>query len=413
MLRQLFKGLFLTIPSLLSANDCWVEVEYLGWTSKETSLPIPLVTTASFVDPIPGAIGQPNTRTLLGQQTLSSQWQNGFRIDVGTWMFPECGAGFESNYFLMPTYTQNKRFFTSGEVGSPNFAVPIFDTTGVFGLNGIAGQTVFILPGPIGGTAGFEGLFNLSVSHQFQGAELDYIYIVGTNGCFGLDGSIGIEWIQLKESLTFQGATHTAIGSSFGSNFYNFQDTFKTDNNFVGGTIGFKTLFEKWNGSIETGIKLGIGVTNERVSIHGTSQTAGGNLFFLTSGTASDILPGGVFAQASNIGTFDHRIFATTLEANIRLGYHLFSFLELTVGYRFFWLKRVVRPGNQMDRNINTTLTALANASHATVGTGPGPVPFGAPAAAPAASGTPDPLFRFNQSNTWTQSLTAGLTVRF
>ena len=280
MLRQLFKGLFLTIPSLLSANDCWVEVEYLGWTSKETSLPIPLVTTASFVDPIPGAIGQPNTRTLLGQQTLSSQWQNGFRIDVGTWMFPECGAGFESNYFLMPTYTQNKRFFTSGEVGSPNFAVPIFDTTGVFGLNGIAGQTVFILPGPIGGTAGFEGLFNLSVSHQFQGAELDYIYIVGTNGCFGLDGSIGIEWIQLKESLTFQGATHTAIGSSFGSNFYNFQDTFKTDNNFVGGTIGFKTLFEKWNGSIETGIKLGIGVTNERVSIHGTSQTAGGNLFF-------------------------------------------------------------------------------------------------------------------------------------
>ncbi len=95
------------------------------------------------------------------------------------------------------------------------------------------------------------------------------------------------------------------------------------------------------------------------------------------------------------------------------MGYHLFSFLELTVGYRFFWLNRVVRPGNQMDRNINTTLTALANASHATVGTGPGPVPFGAPAAAPSPTGTPDPLFRFNQSNTWTQGLTAGLTVRF
>ena len=37
----------------------------------------------------------------------------------------------------------------------------------------------------------------------------------------------------------------------------------------------------------------------------------------------------------------------------------------------------VLRPGDQIDRKINSTRTALADASRATVGTGPGPVPFG------------------------------------
>ena len=385
----------------------------MGWFSKETSLPIPLVTSASFLDPIPGAIGQTDTRVILGKEAMSSKWQNGFRINVGTWIFPECGTGFEGSYFLLPKVSQNKSLFTSGETNSPNFAVPIFDVTGVFGLNGVAGQTVFVLPGPISGTPGFEGLFSLDVSHQLQGAEIDYCYIVGDNGWFELDGFLGVEWIQLKETLVFQGATHTAVGSPFTSNFFNFQDSFKTDNNFVGGTIGFKTFSQNWDWSVETGIKVGIGVTNERVTIHGTSQTASGNLFFTTHGTANEILPGGIFAQSTNIGTFDHRIFASTIEANIRLAYQVASFLEFNVGYRFFFLNRVVRPGNQMDRNVNSTLTALANASRATVGTGPGPIPFGVPGPAPSATGNANPLFKFNHSNYWAQGITAGFSLRF
>lgn len=49
--------------------EFWVRAEYLGWAFAKSPVPLPLVTSGSFADAIPGAIGQPSTKALLGNQT--------------------------------------------------------------------------------------------------------------------------------------------------------------------------------------------------------------------------------------------------------------------------------------------------------------------------------------------------------
>jgi len=417
-MRHFYFSLFaISFLGQLVANDVWVKGEYLGWFTKKIPLSHPFVTSGSFEDPLPGALGQRHTKILIGNETLPTKWRNGFSVEAGCWCFPQCGSGLQASYFFLPNISQTKNAYTSGEPGSLNLAVPVFDVTGVFGLNGIPGETIFILPGSIGATPGFEGLFHLNATSKLQGAELAYCFFIGESCCFEMDGSIGVEWIQLNESLLFEGTSHTAVNSPFASNFFNFQDRFKTDNNFVGGTLAFHTAFKKWNWALEADFKIGLGATNERLSIQGVSQTATGNLFFTTVGSRSILLPGGVFAQPTNIGTYNSHIFATTIEAHVGLAYQIACFLELSVGYSFFWINRVIRPAHQMDRAINSTLTALADESRATVGTGPGPIPFGEPGPAPTPTGCPHPSARFrhchNQCDFWAQGLTAGLSIAF
>ncbi len=146
----------------------WIGAEYLGWELKKSPIPLPLVTSASFSDPIPGAIGQPGTKVLLGNKTEGMRWQNGFKISAGTTLCNDQIISFEGSYFLLPKSTAERSLNTTGEPGAPNFAVPIFDVTGFWGLNGVPGQTIFILPGPLLDDPGFKGYFNLKMSRLFQ-----------------------------------------------------------------------------------------------------------------------------------------------------------------------------------------------------------------------------------------------------
>ncbi len=87
--------------------------------------------------------------------------------------------------------------------------------------------------------------------------------------------------------------------------------------------------------------------------------------------------------------------------------------LEINLGYTFLWISKVLRPGDQIDRKINSTRTALADASRATVGTGPGPIPFGTPGPAPAARGPKKPSTDSKATSFWAQGLDVGIQMNF
>ena len=390
----------------------WLSSEYIGWTIKDNPLPIPLITTASFDDPIPGAIGQPGSHVVLGNKDISMEWQNGFQILSGMWLNEQKNIGLEGSYFLLPTTTKDQSLSTTGLPGSINYAVPIFDVTGVFGLNGIPGETIFILPGPLFGGPGFQGIFNLKLSSKFQGAEINGLLHIAEWNNVQLEGLAGFRWLQLEESLTFTGLTQSVPGLPF-PGFYNFEDQFKTSNNFYGGQVGLRTRFLWRDFNFMAAAKTGLGVMGERVAISGVSQTSGGNLFFSTSGTAQTILPGGIFAQLTNIGIHNKQEMTALFETSLRGSYTVSNNIEISIGYNFLWVSHVARPGDQIDRKINPTLTALANASRDTVGTGPGPIPFGVPGAAPAASGPGNPREVFKTTDFWAQGLTIGLTFKY
>ena len=366
---------------------------------------------ALFTAPLPGAIGQPGTHVLLGQHHYGMGWMNGFQVGAGA----AIGSHFamEGSYFLLPTVSKRRSFKTSGEPGAPNFAVPIFDVTGVCGLNGIPGETIFILPGPLGDDPGFSGVFDFRLASRLQGAECNGLYRFKAGNSFHFQGILGLRWVQLHESLIFKAKTHTAPNVSFPAGFFNFSDRFTTSNNFLAAQLGIDGEYriKKWR--LKGELKSGLGAMLEQIKIKGASQTSGGNLFFMTAGTADETLPGGIFAEPTNIGKHKKTRFAYSFEAHLDAGYKLARNLEIDLGYSFLWLSNVLRPGKQIDRKINTTLTALADASRSTVGIGPGPIPFGNSAAAPLPGGPKKPSVRFKASSFYAQGLEAKVTLVF
>jgi hypothetical protein len=97
-----------------------------------------------------------------------------------------------------------------------------------------------------------------------------------------------------------------------------------------------------------------------------------------------------VFTQPSNIGrtTDDH--FAVSPQLGVKLRWKLTPALSANVGYDFLYWSSVVRPGNQIDHNLNATQF-------------PGAGVIGALLPAP----------QFNRSDFFAQGVSFGLTFRY
>lgn len=388
-----------------------IEAAYLTWFIQKNPLPVPLVTSASFDDAIPGAIGQPHTHVLLGKEEIGMGWMQGFEVGANAWISSQ--TGLEAAYFLLPQTQKKKSIKTSGEPGSPNLAVPVFDVSGIFGLNGVPGETIYILPGPLLDNPGFSGSFKADLSSQFQGAEINGFYTFEAHPRCILKWVWGFRWFQLEEALKVKVNTATLSSSSSPFDFTKCIDRFQTTNNFVGGQIGFKGQYILGRWRLEGLVKGALGASIEEIKIRGSSKTLTGTVWFITSGTGNETLPGGIFAQPSNRGTYCKAPFAYALETRMNSILEITKNWEIDIGYTFLWISKVLRPGNQIDRKINSTRTALADASRATTGIGAGPIPFGAPASAPAPEGKTAPQVVFKQSSFWAQGLNFGIRWNF
>lgn len=413
LLLPLFLSIFAPLIGADKSLPMWIEGEYLLWKIKKNPLPVPLVTRGSFSDPIIGALGQSGTKIKLGKQHIDMGWMNGIQVIAGLWLTPPQQIGLEASYFLLPTTTRKKSLLTSGEIGSPSYAVPIYDVTGLWGLNGLPGESIYLLPGPLETSPGFHGDFNLKLSSQFQGAQLNGIFGIAKGHLFLLNAIIGFRWLQLKEHLNFRVSTHTVPSFPYGFSFADTKDSFKTDNNYCGSQVGIGAGYTSRHFDLKGIFQAGLGAVLEAIHIRGSLKTSNGNLFYETKNTANETLKGGIFAQKTNIGTHHRQIFAALVDANIQARLKISRHLELDAGYSFLWISALARPGKQIDRKINPTLTALADASRETVGTQQAPTPFGMPGPAQPKQGAKRPEFSLKNSDFWVQGLTIGVTARF
>lgn len=410
--RSLFFLFCLLVKSLLHAEEIWLESDYLLWTTKKFPLPVPLVSSASLKADLPGALGQPGTKILMGDKEANLNWRNGFRVILGGWIDSCHRWGMEGGFFMLPNKSHHQSIRTSGKPESLNVAVPIYDVMGLWGLKGEPGESIYILPGPLSGP-GFKGRFSLKISSQLMGSELNALFNRINKCRLGMDFTVGFRWLQLKESLKFAGKT-AALPNAPVEGFYNFKDVFKTNHNFYGLQVGLKANYHLKRWFFKGFAKISLGCMNQRVKIDGKSRTSNGNLFYMTKNTGHEVLRGGIFAEPSNRGSHDSNEFAIVLETGINLSYQFSNCLEIGVGYNFLWMNQLLRPGEQIDRKINPTRTALAKASRKSVGVGPDkPVPFGEPAAAPFPSGPKRPKFKPHYTDFWVQGLAVNLNLAF
>jgi hypothetical protein len=351
--------------------------EYLSWWLKGDSEPA-LVTTspADTARTAAGVLGQPGTSVLFGDQSLNNRQRSGARVTLGMWITPT--VRIEGEWFGLG---QQNSGYTGSSDGAMILARPFFNLSPT-----VAAQDSNVLsyPGELAGTV------TVSDVSRFMGAGIGAAKTVMWSNYGRLQRRVdflyGFRYLRLYDSLSIHdstmsidqtGLTAVPFGAVFTST-----DSFRTSNNFYGLNLGAMSEYRlnRWR-LISIG-RLGIGATTERVSINGSSTA--------TVSGASTTSAGGLLAQPSNIGNYSHEGFALVPQLELKMAYDLTPNLTVNVGYDLLYWSRVVRPGNQIDTQVNTTQSAGGTLS-----------------------GVPGPLYTIRETDLWAQGVSAGGEWRF
>ena len=173
-------------------------------------------------------------------------------------------------------------------------------------------------------------------------------------------------------------------------------DNFATQNDFFGGEFGYLVEWQRRRWTLEFLSKLAIGNTRQRVAINGYTIPDGQD--------PPDV--GGLLAQrvefsnngtqlvAGNIGAYERNEFSVIPQVGLTLGYFVTPRLRLTTGYSLFYWSNVVRPGDQIDLDVNGTFIPSLNVT-------PQPVV------------DDHPRFAFRQNDLWAHGFNFGGELRW
>lgn len=365
----------------------WIRSEYLIWWTDGMDTPA-LVTTspAGTARQNAGVLGAPGTQVLFGDEALFSDSRSGARFRIGRWCDDCNWVGFETDFFFLSDEDQNYR---DSSFGQPTLARPFFNV-----LTGTNDAELVQLPGTVIGGLEVDAdtsLWSISPRLRVNLACERFLDGGGRDPCamggYRFDLLVGYRYMGLDDSLRVRERLVTPTNSAnprFDNvTTFDISDSFQTTNDFHGADLGF--LWEGYRGpwSLEVIGRVGIGNTNQDVTISGrTVRTEGGNSF-------SD--QGGVLALQSNIGSYSRDEFTVLPEISTTLGYAISPRTRFLIGYTFLYWNNVARAGDQVDLAVNPDL-----------------IPDVQPTNGPAR-----PAFAFTDTGFWAQGLSLGLEYRW
>ena len=169
----------------------------------------------------------------------------------------------------------------------------------------------------------------------------------GGRGTRRVDFLFGLRYTNLDESLIITEDLET-IESSPPNTDILLADRFYTENQFIGGELGFLWEWECRRWSVELLSKLAIGNNRQEVHINGFT-TIDDNL----GGGPVTKINSGLLVQPTNAGDYSRNKFSVIPEIGATVGFQLTPRLRLTGGYTLLYWCNVVRPGDQIDLNVN------------------------------------------------------------
>lgn len=362
---------------------CWGTVEYLLWWFKDAPANGPLVTSGNPAvnHNLPGALGQPDTTVMLGDR-MEFPGLSGGRLTVGTWLDSQSLFGIEaSGFFLGKGASQFSA--ASANNGVPAIYIPVINQTPTSSNFGGQGS-IAVADVP---NAGLLGAIMVGSTTRLWGAEANGVFNLYNGGRLSVDGLFGFRYADLRESLNLNGTSIDITGIGVNQQWV---DQFGTANHFYGGQLGTRLDWESRWVSLELDCKVAMGADAQKVNIQGASVW-GGPGFPLPPG----VYPGGLLTEPSNIGEHSGTDFGVIPELEVKFGWNFTRWAKLTIGYDFFYWTGMVRPGNQIDRNVNFTQI-------------PGAQQFFGPPIPPFV-----PLPQFNRSDFFANGLNVGLTFGY
>ncbi|MGH7334416.1 MAG: BBP7 family outer membrane beta-barrel protein [Candidatus Rokuibacteriota bacterium] len=345
-----------------------VSAETIIWWFKSSPTPVPIVTD--------DVLGQPGTKVLLGGDDLDTNPNPGFRLTAGYALNERWGL--EGNFLYIPSRSTSNSVSSSGQLGSTDLLLPFFDVTqNQENITELSFSPVY------------RGSAREELTNSLMGAEANGTWALAAGRPFQVDLLGGFRWLRLHETYTI--TTSSPFIPPQPVDIWNTTDEFDTFNNFYGAQLGVRARYD-WGRFFASGsLKFAMGAMVQTVDINGSLVT---NDF--TGFGATQTFPGGYFALPTNIGSYTRSVFAVVPEVGLNIGYQITTWASVFVGYTFLYTNNVVRPGNQINRNINPTQSVSY------VGEPPATL-----------QGPAQPSFKFNSSDFWAQGLNVGLTFRF
>lgn len=384
--------------------------EYLSWWFDGMNTPL-LVVGGTIVanpdedpmDPDDDFIPQID-EALFGGDEIFDEQRDGGRITVG-WFLDPCGfRAIEGDYLTFGSTSTG--FFAEGEpggLGDPYIGRPVFRLPIAAPIQPDVEDVVFT---DIGGSVAVD------IVSDFESAGLRLRHNICcvqacqvgcgdccdtcTSGCCGsgpcqrggygtrrIDLTFGVRYANLEERLAIVEDLQQTDNNQF-----LVTDSFGTDNDFYGGELGFVWEWEYCRWKLDLLSRLAVGNTRQRVVIDGSTVVTP------PAGPAST-LRGGILALDSNIGSYETDKLAVLPEVGVTLGYRLTCNLSFTMGYSFLYWSSVVRPGDQIDLDVNPAQIPIDN---------------GTPTPADGPFDRPRPFF--NQTDFFAHGVNIGLEYR-
>ncbi len=375
-----------------SRGFLYARAEYLLWWFDGFYIP-PLVVEGqddegAFVDAV----------VVYGNERILDSDRDGFRLVAGIWLDP-CGTwGIEGDYVHFDT--EAEQFIDGGDGETPPFVGrPFIDaTTGFDAVEDVS------FPGIMGtvtvdSTSEFE-MAGVRLRHNLCcvssggcgcgdpvncGAGMGCgSGVCGGRGCGTrhVDFLLGFRYARLDESLIITEDLETT-GTGPATTIYG-QDRFFTENQFLGGELGFAWELQRQRWSLELLSLLAIGNNRQTVDISGFTTRDTGN--------GPETKDGLLLTQTTNIGKYKRDEFTTIPQVGVTAGYQLTPRLRLTAGYTLVYWGNVVRPGDQIDLEVNPALLDFPP--------DPNPIPA-------------RPRFAFNETDFWAHGISLGGEMRW
>ncbi len=365
----------------------WVGAEYQFSYIQTQKLPAPLLTIGSTQAAFPGAVGQVGTVAVF-DDSINFGMFSGMRAEAGFWLDDSGCYSLElSGNYAFENSVRSGR--TSDANGNPIIARPFFDI-----INGNEDGFRSSLP------FAFAGSTSIVAKSEFWGAEIEAAYHWRPSDRFHVDGLFGARYVHLNESLViddmaapingnvlfFQGNL-VAAPSSLAD-----QDSFRTSNSFYGLQIGGRAGWEQNWFSVTGYGKIAMGATDQSIDINGSST--------LFSQAGNQVATGGLLALPSNIGHYTKNVFGFVPELGLTVGVIVTPHIQLTAGYSMLYWDQVVRPGGQIDRNVNLNNVPTTNGVGLVPGFNPG-------------AGVNRPTAFLNEESVWIQNINLGLGIHY
>jgi hypothetical protein len=369
----------------------WGSAEYLLWWSAGMDLP-PLVSTSPLGTPrvAAGVLGEPSTEVIYGGDDILTGSRSGLRLRLGAWFDSMYQIGAQAEFFGLQDKSAKFEEF-SDSAGHPILARPFFNinprvpVTNIFDPPAREDAQLISFPNEL------SGMVRVNAKTELQGLAVHLRGLLAAEG-FSVaqanwysraDILAGYRYMRLAESLGI--AEEITSLNPVTRSTISIQDQFNTANEFHGLDFGavWRGGWRKW--SLELLAKTALGNVHQTVDISGATTISQPN------GPTQDY-DRGFLALPSNSGQYSRDRFAVIPELGANVGFMVFPRWRASVGYTVIFWGPVVRPGDQIDRDIN-----------------PDQLP---PPITPLA-GPLRPAFEYEEVNYWVHGLTLGLEGRW